>query len=226
MTPNEEKRAMNVYLPLMDEIVARIHIVNVSARNDPGFAPGFVRELCYLQFRAICELIAVGCLAIYGDKKVSTKLINTYEASKIITALQKLAPNCYPQPISIGRDGKHVSITGLPNSNQLTRADLVRLWGKSGDVLHRSPFSKVTKTTDLKSFDLSDIWHWTAKMTGLLNTHCIVLDWTTTAIRIMTVALKEASTGLPSAAFLALSLADGNANASMHQLRRPTNSTF
>jgi len=216
MTPEEETLAMKVYLPLMDEIVARIDVVNVCARNEPNFAPGLVRELCYLQFRAICELVAVGCVALYGHHKLPRRVVKTYEAPKVINELKALDPNCFPSPVVITRNGKHVSITATQGTDHLSRDELVSLWNKSGEILHRAPYTKVTRAQDPKLADLSDIGLWGQKIAALLSNHYVMVDPT----KIMTVALKDIETGLPSANFLALSLSDGTAATSLHRLEK------
>lgn len=216
MTPEQEQLAMDVYLPLMDEVVARIDVVNFSVRNEQDFAPGLVRELCYLQFRTICELVAVGCLAIYGRQKLPRRLMDTWEAPRIINELKKLDPNCYPQPASITRDGRFVDITGRAEVDHLTRERLVALWGKSGDILHRAPYSKVVRPTNPKDADLSDIALWGNRITALLNCHLIPVSPT----KLMTVVLRDLETGLPSANFLTLSLSDNTATTSHHRLSK------
>jgi hypothetical protein len=214
MTPEEEKRAMRVYLPLMDEIVARINVYNICVDNESKFAPGLVRELCYLQFRAICELVALGCMAVYGDRKLSRKVIAAYEAPKLIHELQRLDPDCYPQPASIVKVGKEVRITGRSEINHLSRSDLIKLWKKAGDILHRAPYSKLIREPDPKLLDLSDVGVWARKIVALLNTHLIPLGPTA----LMTVVLRDVETGLPSANILRLSLDDGTASATRHRV--------
>lgn len=216
MTPDEEKEAMRVYLPLMDEVVARINVFNVCSINKAKFAPGLVRELCYLQFRAICEIVAVGCLAIYGERKIPSRLRSEYAAPKLIKALGELAPGCYPFPMSIEGDAKQMTFTSRAEIDHLTRDDLITLWNKSGDILHRAPYSKIARPSDPALLDLRDIPFWAHKIVRLLNVHGILLSPT----KLMTVVLHNRETGMPSAEFVTIS-DDGSASSSMHHYRRP-----
>jgi hypothetical protein len=177
MATETEKQAIHLHLELMHEARARTEVINHTYRNDAGFEPQFVREICYLQFRLLCETIALCCLVAHGN--TSKRLRDTYEANKIVTELGKLKPAFYPEPVSIEQTGTHTHIRGRgADKEHLTKNDLIELWGKSGDVLHRAPLSKLAKPRKANPSDLSDIIKWGRKIGGLLSCYLIPLTGT------------------------------------------------
>lgn len=56
-----------LYANIMQEIKIRIAAVDAETMNQLPVVPPLVKEFCYLQFRMICEPIAVGCLVAHGD---------------------------------------------------------------------------------------------------------------------------------------------------------------
>jgi hypothetical protein len=136
-----------------------------------------VREICYLQFRFICEIISLACLVAHGDIPETQALKDTYEPGKIIKRLEQLKPFFYPQPMDLVRDEelKRAIFQGRPEINHLSQQELPTLWGRSGDILHRAPMVKVLSQQNQTPDDFTDIFDWSAKLTGLLNTHWITL---------------------------------------------------
>ena len=59
--------AVRWYLPLMHELAIRIELVAHACEGRLSLTPPYAREYAYLQFRRMCELIALGCLRLHGD---------------------------------------------------------------------------------------------------------------------------------------------------------------
>jgi hypothetical protein len=131
-----------------------------------------VREICYLQFRFLCEIIALGCLIAHGDITETHALRGTYEPGKIIKKMERLNPDFYPEPVEATSSG----IFGRSNLPHLTKQELPKLWAKSGDILHRTPMVKFLETTKPGPVDFSDIMEWSDKIRTLLNSHLITLS--------------------------------------------------
>ena len=79
------------------------------------------------------------------------------------------------------------------------------MWGKSGDILHRSPLNKLMNHRPVDP-ELPDIKEWGEKIRKLLNEHFIVLEQdeqaeTSTALL---VAIQAFDTGKPHATFMTL----------------------
>lgn len=173
----DTKEPIKLYCSLMEEVKVRFEIINKTYQNPEHFPPMIVREICYLQFRFICEIISLACLVAHGDIPETQALKDTYEPGKIIKQLEKLKPYFYPQPMELVRDEelKQAIFKGRPEINHLSQQELPTLWGRAGDVLHRSPMVKMLSLQNLTPNDFTDIFDWSAKLTGLLNTHWITL---------------------------------------------------
>jgi hypothetical protein len=65
--PTDMANYLNLYCALMEEAKVRISIVEHMLNNDSGLPPAMAREICYLEFRMLCEIIAVACLTAHGD---------------------------------------------------------------------------------------------------------------------------------------------------------------
>src|SRR5262245_54958017 len=98
-TTQREQAAMKLYAGLMEEAKARLHAVEHAINGRLGLASAqIIREFCYLQFRLLCEVIALGCLTAHGDITHASKLRKEYAADKIIKQLEELHPEFYPRP--------------------------------------------------------------------------------------------------------------------------------
>ena len=195
MTSHKESTIKN-YLALMEEAKSRFFVINNTYQNEHKYPPAIVSEICYLQFRLLCEIIALGCLLVHGDIPHPKALQKAYNPTKIMKHLEKLNPHFYPQPIKHTlKDNKH-ELAATPNIPHLSKSDLIKLWNKSGDLLHRAPLTKLGKPprTDVQKF--SDIFEWSGKLTGLLNSHWITL---TENQRGMVVSLMSKETNKASA---------------------------
>ena len=69
--PSSKEDKAAAYLAVLMEINARLQIINITKSS--GTLHGIAREICYLQLRHICELVAIGCLVIQGDYTISTE---------------------------------------------------------------------------------------------------------------------------------------------------------
>jgi hypothetical protein len=167
-----EEEKMRLYLLLMEEIKCRFDVINSAYRNVDGFPPGMVREICYLQFRLLCEIIALGCLIAHGDISETRALHDTYEPGKIIKKMERLNPDFYPQPVEVTGS----TITGRSDLPHLTKQELPKLWARSGHILDRAPMAKFLETSKPSPVDFSDIMEWAEKIRILLNSHWITLS--------------------------------------------------
>jgi hypothetical protein len=197
----QEKKQVGLYVVLMHEITIRLDVILYIFHNYPKFPILLVREMCYQQFRYLCELVAIGCLVAHGT--TSKRLIGTYEASKIIKEMAKLKPDFYPVPIQItsvemSSGVRAHTIVEKHESDHLTKEDLANLWKTSGDLMHRTPLKKLVDINAADPADLSHVTSFLQKFVGLLNSHRIRLSET----RGLIVHMKMADTGLPLAQFL------------------------
>ena len=161
----------------MEEAKTRFRVVNTIVEQGHIFPVGIIREICYLQFRCLCEIIALGCLTAHGDVTQSKFLKKTYEPGKILKALDSLKDiHYYPQPSDVVATERGRGFIARPDRNHLTKSEVTTLWNLSGDVLHRAPLTKIRGPRRRGPADLSGINEWGAKLTGLLNCHWITID--------------------------------------------------
>jgi hypothetical protein len=132
-------------------------------------------ELCYLQFRLICELIALGALAAHGDIPAARagRLVKAYQADAILNALEQLHPNFYPRPGRqiIGPDGKVKEVLPI-KSGFMTKTELIALYHECGNLLHRGTLRAIKART---AGDFTKIQEIVTKIVTLLNHHQITL---------------------------------------------------
>jgi len=180
----EQREKIKMYLALMEEARTRIEVINRIYHNEERFPAQMVREICFLQFRFLCEIVALGCLVVHDGVKKTKRLQATYKAGSIISAMEAQKPHFYPVPIEIKREGGRLDFRAKPDRPHLTKKDVGKLWSHAGNVVHRGSFTKLGKPEDmvrsLKPIQSTrnkfpDIFEWREKITGLLNCHWITL---------------------------------------------------
>ncbi len=210
---------MSVYLPVLQELVARHDVLALLLRNDSQLAPAFLREMCYLQLRAICELFAAGSIALHAKRIIGRRILKTYEAPKVISELERLNPHFFPKLLSFTRGDDGVTrIAPRDGAGALTKKELVKLWGIAGSFLHRSPYTKLFQSTEqASSHDFADISSWSRKTAMLLSEHVVELD----EGLLLLAAAKDRDTGLPAVRILTLDPNNGTAHVSNWLAKAP-----
>ena len=162
-----------MYCAIMQEIKLRHGCVVALMERDVEIAPIFRREFCFLQFRMICELIALGCLVAHDDiKATQTREIRTlWSAKEIIEKLEDLHPDFFPTPFA----AKGPSHLDVGPADALTKDDLLTLYGKSGGVLHRGTKAKLLSTKIPTQTNFTDIANWANRLHGLLQNHYVLM---------------------------------------------------
>jgi len=170
-----ENKAVEAYLPLMHELALRIDLVAQACDGKLNLSPPFAREYAYLQFRRICELIALGCLQLHGDLPlVSTKKIKKeWNAERIMNLLHKDYPHVFPQCITRTQKngGWHIEANCKPDA--LTREEFKKLYNECGEVLHRGTIQSVENSSYFDEKDYQKIIDWQKKIVDLMNEHFV-----------------------------------------------------
>ena len=181
--PREESPEVNarltLYCNLMEEIKSRLAVLGTifkpaAADLFPQVALG---EFSYLELRVVCELIAVATLVAHGDIPATKtgKLQKSYEADKIVHALEKIHPNFYPQPSKQLVNDKGEPTGAEPIlSGYLTKHELRKLYAECAEFLHRGS-AKSVQSGKLKTLDFQRVADWGTKICTLLNHHHITL---------------------------------------------------
>lgn len=177
--------AGQLYADIMTEIKGRIDFLQVAGRTGfqppHGFPPLVLADIFYIEFRMICELIAVACLVAHGDVAGarSRKLLSEWKAGVIINQLGSLHSDFWPVPEEIWRtdDGK-IRGAKIMVSGFMTREDLTALYYKCGDQLHRGSALDIRAQMDAGGMPWPDLNEFKAtldKFINLLRTHTIDL---------------------------------------------------
>ena len=137
MTPDKTTEALKTYAALMDEARERLMAIEKAA-NWNGLAPKFITEFCALQFRMLCETIALGCLVAHGDVgslQVAKSTRDKWHAGELMTALGKMHAEFFPRPHNTKRIAEHV-LHFEPVPNHLSKEALIQFYGRLGETLH------------------------------------------------------------------------------------------
>jgi len=186
--PQSQKDKITSYLLVMDEVRARLEVLN-SVVSNPTMHFGLVIEICYLQFRHIAELVAIACLLAYGDFEAYKSFDKEYSPAEVFKHLDRIWPHFFPQPVTRSiQDGvHHIEANSKPNA--MSRKEMETLWSKSGDKLHRLSISKFFKQQpSVLEHALDQVKSITAKIIDLLNEHTITLP---SPKRMLVVALYQ-----------------------------------
>ncbi|MGH8322033.1 MAG: hypothetical protein ACRESI_08770 [Gammaproteobacteria bacterium] len=165
------------YCELMAEVKRRTLVIDAfgSGSAQAVFKASTI-ECVYLQFRKILELIALGSLVANREvfSKVYLNFSKYWNAELLLKDVGRLNPNFYPKPIIQGKsaDPNIKSEWKDRHNDWLTQRDLVKLYKKTGAILHAdNPYgSKI----DYAYYE-REIEGWRLKIINLLNAHLIHL---------------------------------------------------
>jgi hypothetical protein len=166
--------AARVYTSIMGEAKFRALSINTITSSAVGLPVPLLREYGFLQLRMLCELIALGCLVAHGDieETQGSAFQTEYKAGVIIKRLEKLHPNFYPSPRKPIFSPGHVHLADY-DREYLTKGELLGLYGRVGDVLHRGSLRELLDPKSEAPTDFRDIQDWGQKILNLLSVHLI-----------------------------------------------------
>ncbi len=175
LPPFDEPHAVHNYLKLMHEVVLRLDLVSHACNGRLSLTPPYALEYCYLQYRRICELLALGCLQLHGDLPIarSSTAAKEWNAEKIMSLLHRNHPHAFPQCVISTKapDGWSYAANSKPNA--LTLKDFKALYNKCGHVLHRGTIRSIETEKPLQVSDYDQVIHWSHKIVDLLNQHFV-----------------------------------------------------
>jgi len=172
---NTQQIEITAYANILDEARIRILSMNTIVSETKLLPTWITAELCYVQLRMLCELVALGCLLAHGDIEASKekKLQKEYGADDIFKRLEQLHPNFYPRPIicTFSTDSIHIDRV---ESGYLTKEELISLYHECGGHLHRGSLSSIFHTLKPKQPPTVErALSWGMKFSKLLNQHHI-----------------------------------------------------
>lgn len=180
MMTAQEKQILDEYGELMNEAKIRLSHAIILIHEPPSDHPlGIVKECVFLQFRMICELIALGCLLAHsGIKGAQTKRMKKeHAADRIVDELEKLHPHFFPHAIipTVDATGLLTGISEAPDG-YLTKKELIRLNGLCGSVLHRGNIEHYRSGKPAPNSNKTEAEMWANKIRGLLENHMMVMS--------------------------------------------------
>lgn len=175
-----------LYANLMHEVKLRIEVIKLSLEGHTRLSDPFVREICWLQLRMLCELVALSCIVAHGDIAFlqSHKVGKATSAEDIMNRMTKLRPHFFPFACSQevvthpgGSRGFNMTVIKPP---PLTKDDLLALYGKTHRHVHRGSLKNLL-SLDVnapwdQTIDAPEIAGWAQRLNGLLSNHAIAID--------------------------------------------------
>src|SRR5437764_7541362 len=114
--------AVRWYLLLMHELAIRLDLVSHVCEGRLNLSPPYAREYAYLQFRRMCELIALGCLLLHGDlpSAQTQSAQKEWNAERIMRILHKSHSGSFPQSVIWEKTSNGWNIVANSKPNALT----------------------------------------------------------------------------------------------------------
>jgi hypothetical protein len=166
--------AADTYCNLMKEVRWRVESISTLLNTPIGLHPQLMREFCFIQLRKICEITGLACLVAHGDITASfgKDLQKAHEPGRVLGALERVHADFFPVPIV------PVAVPGgvfleTYTKPYMTKPELIALWGRCGDILHRGSFKTLMKGAVQVSTDFSDVTLPGQKILNLLSHHRI-----------------------------------------------------
>jgi hypothetical protein len=153
----------------------RIATTNTLVSGKTGLLGPLAQEPCYLQFRFMCELIALGCLVAHGDIDATraNKFRKEYSADKILHHLEALHPDYFPFPSTITAKPSGVSEIFLHKEGNFLKKNELIVYGKCGDHLHLGNLKKLLSSRTPIQVNFHEMVAIAQKFENLLSVHTI-----------------------------------------------------
>ena len=160
----------DLYGGLITEARFRIEAVErLLARSN--MPPRIIEELCYLQLRLLCEVIALGCLVAHGDIR-TRKMMRESKPGIIFKQLERCTPTSTQKPSYYRCENGGLHVEPRPGP-WLSKDHLKTLWKKSGNELHRGNVARLLSGPNPAPVNLAAVRTWVQKIRNLLHNHQI-----------------------------------------------------
>jgi len=159
----------------MHELAIRVDLVASACDGRLPFTAPYAREYCYLQFRRICELIALGSLLLHRDlpSAQSNAARKEWNADRIMKLLQRQHPHAFPQSATRVEADGHWRIEANSKKNALTFREFGKLYAKCGEILHRGTIRSLELEAHIDKSEYDEVMRWSHKIVDLLNQHVV-----------------------------------------------------
>ena len=192
--PNTSEERAKVYLHCMAEIKKRLLVIEKVSGEDMQTL--FANEICYLELRFICELIAIACLTAQGDFKTQRAFTEEYSPPKIFAALREIYPQFFPKDAEvISEPGRH-HVQSQHKPDAYGESDIVSLWHQAGTHLHRASVNHYLKKTFKSPPDLSSVRDHVVGIVRLLESHILPIQTNLDYPLMLLVHLEDGDDGI------------------------------
>ena len=172
--PKTSEERAKVYLHCMAEIKERLRVIEKVSNEDIQIL--FAKEICYLELRFICELIAIACLTAQGDFKTQRAFTEEYSPPKIFSALKAIYPQFFPKDAEVISQPGHHHVESGQKLGAYGESDIVSLWNEAGSHLHRASVNHYLKKTFASTPDLSSVAAHVCGIVRLLESHILPIQ--------------------------------------------------
>lgn len=159
----------------MHELAIRVELAANACDGKLNLHLPYAREYCYLQFRRICELMALGCLVLHEDIPLThtTAAKREWNAERIMKLLNKAHPHSFPQCVTTTTvDGMH-HFDANSKPNALSYPEFRTLYNKCGEILHRGTIKSIEIEGPIDHSEYEQVIAWHRKIVDLMNQHII-----------------------------------------------------
>lgn len=164
------------YCELMEQIKARVGIVNHLLTYPHPFPKQHCIEWTYLQYRKILEMIAFGSLVAHQERYSSQyrRFSKAWHAGELFKDLARMNKYFYPLGVTVKVPANPDEDLQIEEKKEgfLSKAEFLELYGKTGGILHQqNPYAKQVDN----GWYEKNAKRWLEKIVGLLDTHAIHL---------------------------------------------------
>lgn len=194
----EINQILRVYCSIMDNIADRLDAVAESFAEvdaNPGHPNNWKNaEFCYLQIRKCTELVAIALVLMHRlyESDETIKLEQDWKADRILTALAKLNPYCFPFPQTLVIDHSEEGLHHAENDDRVISVrQMKRIFDFSAGPLHAGQLSDVMNQT-LQPYDFPKLIELRERFVATLGSHRVMLP---EAGLVLCCTLRDLTTG-------------------------------
>lgn len=178
MSKKPSVTTLDLYCGLMEEIKIRVKSIStvLTGQMAPPFPGAIAREHCFVQLRMICEVLAIGCVVIHNQTSAVNAFEKLWNAKDIMDRLEALNPYSFPVAVRLISHPPGAPIAfdiDTVKPPPLTKDRLLKIYGRSGDALHRGHLRKITSNTPVGPVNLEEIGNAVNDIVSLLRIHQI-----------------------------------------------------
>lgn len=142
--PGPQNQRLQMYANLMGELKERCEFIVRTSKDSGGDV--FRYEVCQLQVRKICEIVALACLCVHDEvEELRTKTAQKeWNPERIMRRMEALNPKFFPEPIHAEEAAEGKTTVYRLRDNYINKDELLQYWFRSGENLHRGDLHRLS----------------------------------------------------------------------------------